>query len=631
MQSAMQDLEARLTTALITQGHSLGLQLSPAPSATYQSIFDHEERLSAVTNTTGVAAESTGTNHRSFIHLLLLKLTQLISTFASPLSYFETWPSFRPEAYTIYDIGPQMICYSNAVTEKHPNFAVATYNLLVAKTQRHWIRVTLRMKLAGGTTHWKLVAEQKLRQVSYVGWRQLPDDVISLVGKVRREHLDIDDDTEINIRFDKDSDTTGRDGDPKATGLTRMIDTSITGNTSNFTESLRHQNVRVISETTLVTAYNRGIFLVANLENLWVLYRPLLASKCDFDYICRVIQAQITLRGTPYVAQMAGVVVDLENKLKGILVELPSKGPMFQLMDAHRLKSRSIPWPIRQKWAKQIARGLTAYHERRHFIAGFRTYNYSVCIDDCDNVIIMGLSTGGHPVVHGFNGLLPPEYRTEVFEKGDGQVGFEFDIFQLGILLWHLYRDQHQQGPRTFCSLAGCNNVGLANCDEHKDPIALPKAAANSPDYLDRIIALCRQEDPRKRPTAREVVDMFPEDEEITRQINLLDTDKDVIPGDGSAIARLRRLEVVRDLYAYCIICTLCRERCYEIYYKCEVCEFGNYDQCHECLVKGRHCYDRAHLLAKFNLKAHANKALLKKVTYYSSLNDKGEREEIVI
>jgi hypothetical protein len=86
----MQKLEARLTTSLITQGNSLGLQWPSALSATYQSIFDHEERLSAVTNATGVRPESTGTTHRSFVRSLLLKLTQLLSTFASPLSYFET-------------------------------------------------------------------------------------------------------------------------------------------------------------------------------------------------------------------------------------------------------------------------------------------------------------------------------------------------------------------------------------------------------------------------------------------------------------------------------------------------------------------------------------------------------------
>lgn len=124
------------------------------------------------------------------------------------------------------------------MTEKLPNVAVAICNLLVAENQRQWIRVTLRMTLACGTTHWKLVAAQRPRQASLVGWRQLPDDIISLVGKVKREHLDIGDDTEINIRFDKDSHTTGRDGDPKATSLTRMIGTSITGNTSNLTESL---------------------------------------------------------------------------------------------------------------------------------------------------------------------------------------------------------------------------------------------------------------------------------------------------------------------------------------------------------------------------------------------------------
>ena len=216
----MQKLEARLTTSLITQSNSLGLQGSSTMPATYQS------------------TESAGTDHPHLLRTLLLKLTQLLSVFAAPLSCFETWSSFRPEAYTIYDIGPQIICYSLIPAEKHPTIATATQDLFVAKTQRHWIRIRLRMTVAVGTTRWKLVAEHKLRRASYIGWRQLPDNIISLVQKVMTEHPDVGDDTEINIRFDKDSDATGCDSDPKATSLTRMLDTGITDNTWNLTESL---------------------------------------------------------------------------------------------------------------------------------------------------------------------------------------------------------------------------------------------------------------------------------------------------------------------------------------------------------------------------------------------------------
>ena len=167
----MKKLEARLTTSLITHGNSLGLHGSSDLSATNQSIFDHEDHLLAVPNATEVAKESAGTNYRSLLRSLLLKLTQLISTFAAPLGYFETWSSFRPEAYTIYDIGPQIVCYSISLTEKYPNVTTVTHNLLVAKTQRHWIRITLNMILVSKTTYWKLVAEQKSRHASYVGWR----------------------------------------------------------------------------------------------------------------------------------------------------------------------------------------------------------------------------------------------------------------------------------------------------------------------------------------------------------------------------------------------------------------------------------------------------------------------------
>jgi hypothetical protein len=48
-------------------------------------------------------------------------------------------------------------------------------------------------------------------------------------------------------------------------------------------------------------------------------------------------------------------------------------------------------------------------------------------------------------------------------------------------------------------------------------------------------------------------------------------------------------------------------------------------------LAEGEHCYNGAHLLAKFNLKAYVNKDLCERVIYFSSVNEEGEREEIVM
>jgi hypothetical protein len=91
-----------------------------------------------------------------------------------------------------------------------------------------------------GTTYWKLVAEQRLKQVSCIKWRQLPENVIALVKNVMTDYSDVSDDNKINIRFNKDSNTTVCDSDLKVTSLTRVFNTDITDKVRNLTESLRH-------------------------------------------------------------------------------------------------------------------------------------------------------------------------------------------------------------------------------------------------------------------------------------------------------------------------------------------------------------------------------------------------------
>jgi hypothetical protein len=166
----MQRLEARLTDSLITRGNDLGFQRPRTFPVLYHSILDHEERLTAVTNAEGVATESANTDGPSLLRLFLLKLTQLLSIFSAPLGYFEMLSTFSPVSYTIYDIGPQIICYSFMPTEMHPTIATFKRDLLIAKTQCHWIRITLKMTVAIGTIPWKLLAEHKPGKVSCRGW-----------------------------------------------------------------------------------------------------------------------------------------------------------------------------------------------------------------------------------------------------------------------------------------------------------------------------------------------------------------------------------------------------------------------------------------------------------------------------
>jgi len=78
-----------------------------------------------------------------------------------------------------------------------------------------------------------------------------------------------------------------------------------------------------------------------------------------------------------------------------------------------------------------------------------------------------------------------PKNRMQAFVKVDGQMGFCFDIFQLGLLLWYLYGDHSQQAALIFGLLAGCSNAELGTCDEAREPIYFVKACG-------RYSGLCR-------------------------------------------------------------------------------------------------------------------------------------------
>jgi hypothetical protein len=200
----------------------------------------------------------------------------------------------------------------------------------------------------------------------------------------------VGEDTEMNIRFEKTSGTTVCSDKPDATSLVRRLRTGIEDNSDQSIEYLRHQNLPITLETSFVTVYLQGASLVGNYGNRWLLYRTLTADSLSAGILWRQIQAGIALRGVPHVAQVVNMVVDSEREfLKGVLVELPSKGTLFGLLDSHNYQGKPVPWPLREKWAKQITQGAAAIHERRQVIGGLRTHNHCVCIVEHNDAKLM--------------------------------------------------------------------------------------------------------------------------------------------------------------------------------------------------------------------------------------------------
>jgi hypothetical protein len=145
------------------------------------------------------------------------------------------------------------------------------------------------------------------------------------------------------------------------------------------------------------------------------------------------IHPSIALRNASQVTTFRGMVVDFKtNLLKECLMDLPAKGQIFRITEAHRAKNNPIPWAIRQKWAKQIVRGVAQVHDRDKVIAGNRHYHPWVCINQHDDAVVTLGTTGDHPSVHDGPGLLPPECRSEAFKVGFNQITPEFDLSQPG-------------------------------------------------------------------------------------------------------------------------------------------------------------------------------------------------------
>jgi hypothetical protein len=233
-----------------------------------------------------------------------------------------------------------------------------------------------------------------------------------------------------------------------------------------------------------------------------------------------------------------------------------------------------------------------------------------------------------HPITDSFApGALPPECRTEKFVNGNGDIAATFDLFQLGMLLWHLYLDRDQQRARNFCSLAGCQNAKINYFIDHDNPIALPKADAGMPEYLHQIITLCRKEDPRQRLAAWKLGEMFPSDEEIACQI-------EAIAGAGldnpRASIPLTDLQVARSLVGHNIACDICGERCLSTTYLCLSCRSGNYDVCRFCFDRGLHCEDLAHCLVECDIRGVPDMSTTKRAVYYSCAGPDGSRKRLV-
>jgi len=207
------------------------------------------------------------------------------------------------------------------------------------------------------------------------------------------------------------------------------------------------------------------------------------------------------LRNADHVIHFEGLVVDdLEKDVKGLLISLASKGALVDLIYDGR-HTHSLPWSRREKWARQIVKGLSEVHEAG-FVQGDFTLS-NIVADEEDNVWLIDINRRGCPV-----GWEPPELEALIRA---GQhismfIGVKTDLFQLGMVLW-----------------------ALAMCIDEPELESRPLAQASRPDvpdYFKNMVEICLQTDPRKRRSAVDLIALFPTETVPSFKAELIESSK---------------------------------------------------------------------------------------------------------
>ncbi|KAI5238949.1 kinase-like protein [Aureobasidium subglaciale] len=195
------------------------------------------------------------------------------------------------------------------------------------------------------------------------------------------------------------------------------------------------------------------------------------------------------LRGSKNVIDFHGLVVDDDEKVvKGLLISFASLGALVDVIYDDK-SSSSLPWNRRERWAHQIIQGLAEIHEGG-FVQGDFTLS-NIVINHEDDAKIIDINRRGCPI-----GWEPPEIlrlvrrgrRVSIF------IGVKSDIFQLGMVLWALAQqdDEPEHVARTGSG-------------------GLPRITAQDvPNWFEDIIDACLNDQARNRPSAKELLRMFP-------------------------------------------------------------------------------------------------------------------------
>lgn len=217
------------------------------------------------------------------------------------------------------------------------------------------------------------------------------------------------------------------------------------------------------------------------------------------------INALCALSDSKSVIKFEGVIVDESSELiKGLLISYADQGALVDLIYDFK-NSDSLRWERRAKWARQIVEGLSEIHEAG-FVQGDFTLS-NIVIDHHDNAKIIDINRRGCPV-----GWESPELA-RLIESGQRisiYIGVKSDLFQLGMVLWALAEQQDEP--------------------ERQERPLYRHINRHVPQYYKDVVRACLSELPRDRPSAKQLLGMFPGEMDEPANASAHETQKENTP-----------------------------------------------------------------------------------------------------
>lgn len=195
------------------------------------------------------------------------------------------------------------------------------------------------------------------------------------------------------------------------------------------------------------------------------------------------INALHALSGSRNVIQLEGIIVDDRGeRVKGLLISYAPQGALVDILYDYR---GQLPFARRERWARQIVQGLCEIHEAGYVQGDFTLSN--IVIDEHDDAKIIDINRRGCPV-----GWEPPEIaaKIESNQRISMYIGVKSDLFQLGMTLWALAMEEDEP-------------------ERQSRPLTLP-VDSKIPEYYRTVTMLCLSERPQHRPSAKELLALFP-------------------------------------------------------------------------------------------------------------------------